>query len=186
MACSVPTWLTAWGVQCDKSVFGPTAFYLATRDSSDSCDLLDRSGMSAVMAEMTVAHDAHLKPSDLSTPALAGPDSDSSVPDTALAAASLLHAPGASQPSSADAAPGAQLNITALVPRLPQILQHTEGFVSYLSVSVVLQAMCISPIPHHGSTTCFSNMHLSMRTFKHGFVLKFTHKLQEVACCRRC
>lgn len=141
--------------------------------------------MNAVMAEMTVAHDAHLKPSDLSTPALAGPDSDLSVPDTALAAASLLHAPSASQPS-ADAAPGAQLSITASVPRLPQILQHTEGFVSYLSVSVVLQAICISHIPHHGSTPCFSNMHLSMRMVKHGFVLEFTHKLQEVACCRRC
>ena len=66
--------------------------------------------MSAVMTEMNAAHAAYMKPSDLSSPALAGPDSDSIVPDTALAAASLLHVPGASQPSSADTAPGGQLD----------------------------------------------------------------------------
>ena len=44
--------------------------------------------MTAVVAEMHTAHAAHLKPSDLNAPALAGSDTDT-LPNTALAAASL-------------------------------------------------------------------------------------------------
>lgn len=72
--------------------------------SPNTSKLHSREGMSAVMAEMNIAHAAHLKPSELSTPSLAGSESDPAAPDTALAAASLPHVPAIPVALPADAA----------------------------------------------------------------------------------
>lgn len=116
--------------------------------------------MSAVVAEMNVAHAAHLKPSDLSSPALAGADS-SLLPDTALAAASLLQAPPASDPSTSDATAAGerQAPSASLHGNYHQVHKHTSSWKVECAVRS-LSAYMVSLTGHkdYSADACFSRL----------------------------